>query len=150
MRQSELHIDELQRTFTEEVATREREIKQLEMKFRECEDEDSMNAIVKQTKEIRQEIEEDQEDYLEEREELISILKMNSKTLQQLVSLVDEKVNECIFAIRREYTSFDNSWLPTEEFVLEAHSHFVKFVGFNTVIAQDIKGTIYYLNATTL
>lgn len=34
--------------------------------------------------------------------------------------------------------------------MLEAASHFVKFVGYNTVIAQDVKGTIYYLNGSTL
>ena len=65
---------------------------------------------------------------------MLETLSQNNKTLQQLAALVDEKVDECIFAIRREYTNFENSWLPTEEFVLEAPSHFVKFIGYNTVI----------------
>lgn len=52
-----------------------------------------MNAISKQTKVIRAEIEDDQEDYLLEHEDLMEILRSNNKTLDQLVALVDDKVD---------------------------------------------------------
>lgn len=77
-------------------------------------------------------------------------MKKKSKTLKELVGLVDETVDECIFSIRREYTNFDNIWVPTEEFVLEHQANFIKYIGFNTVIVQDVKGVIYYLLGSTL
>lgn len=96
------------------------------------------------------EIEDEQDDYVDEREDLLGALKRNNKTLKSLVTLIDDTFDECIFSIRKEFTNFDNSWLPTEEFPLEAASHFIKFIGYNTVVTQDVKGTIYYLHGTTL
>ena len=80
----------------------------------------------------------------------MATLKKNNKTLKTLVTLIDDTFDECIFSIRREFTNFDNAWLPTEEFPLEAASHFIKFVGYNTIIVQDVKGMVYYLSGTTL
>lgn len=61
-------------------------------------------------------------------------MKKNNAKLKELVGLIDETVDECIFAVRKEMTNFDNIWIPTEEYALEAASHFIKYVGFNTVI----------------
>ena len=77
-------------------------------------------------------------------------MKNKKNILKELVQLVDETVDESIFSLRREITNFDNIWLPSEEFKLENQANFIKYIGYNTVIVQDIKGIIYYLNGTTL
>ena len=109
-----------------------------------------MEKIQAQCKEIRIEIEDDQDEFVERKEALTAVAKKHNKTLDDLVTLINDTVDDCIFAVRRKYTDFDNSWLPTEEFPLEAASHFIKYVGFNTLVVQDVSGTIYYLAANSL
>ena len=54
--------------------------------------------------------------------------------MTDLEDLVDDLVDDIINSIRKEQTNFDNNWLPLYEFVLDAPSQFVKFVGKNTLV----------------
>ena len=140
-----MDIDEHQKTFTNLVNQKEHEIKKLEAEMKDAEgDSRAIESITKASKLLKVEIEDEQQDYLDEREDLIYEMKRNNTKLKELVGLIDETVDECIFSIRRECTNFDNIWIPTEEFQLEAFSNFIKYVGFNTVVVQDIDGMIYY------
>lgn len=151
VKKSELDIDEHQKTFTNLVSQKEHEIKKLEAEMKDAEgDNRAIESITKASKLLKVEIEDEQQDYIEEREDLIYEMKRNNTKLKELVGLIDETVDECIFSIRRECTNFDNIWIPTEEFQLEASSHFIKYVGFNTVVVQDVDGMIYYLSGSTL
>lgn len=58
-------------------------------------------------------------------------------TMTDLEDLVDDLVDDIINSIRKERTNFDNNWLPLYEFVLDAPSQFVKFVGKNLLVCQD-------------
>ena len=146
-----MDIDEHQKTFTNLVNQKEHEIKKLEAEMKDAEgDSRAIESITKASKLLKVEIEDEQQDYLDEREDLIYEMKRNNTKLKELVGLIDETVDECIFSIRRECTNFDNIWIPTEEFQLEAFSNFIKYVGFNTVVVQDIDGMIYYLSGSSL
>ena len=57
--------------------------------------------------------------------------------MHDLEDLVDDLVDDIISAVRKEHTNFDNNWLPLYEFILDAPSQFVKFVGINTILCQD-------------
>ena len=65
--------------------------------------------------------------------------KRQHATLRDLEDLVDDLVDDIIGTVRKEHTGFDNNWLPTFEFVLDAPANFVKYVGINTVVCQDNK-----------
>ena len=65
--------------------------------------------------------------------------------MSDLVTLIDETVDEVIDHVRKETTNFDNVWLPSEEFPLDNKSNFIKYLGYNTVLVQDIKGNVFYL-----
>lgn len=54
--------------------------------------------------------------------------------MRDLEDLVDDLVDDIIGAVRKENTNFDNNWLPSYEFVLDAPANFVKYVGINTVV----------------
>ena len=64
--------------------------------------------------------------------------------------LVDDLGDEIIGSIRKELTNFDNSWLPHYEFTLDAPSEFVKYVGFNMLICQDLEKKIYFFTGDEL
>ena len=52
--------------------------------------------------------------------------------------------------MRKEHTNFDNNWFPSYEYVLDAPSNFVKFVGINTILCQDATNQIYFFSADDL
>lgn len=76
--------------------------------------------------------------------------KRQHATLSDLEDLVDDLVDEVITSLRREHTNFDNNWLPSFEFNLDAPSSFVKFVGVNTILCQDNRMQLYFFSADEL
>ena len=67
-----------------------------------------------------------------------------------LEELVEDTVDEIITAVRKEHTNFDDVWLPQNEFILDAQSTFVKFVGYNIVVCQDKLNQVYFFSGDEL
>jgi hypothetical protein len=70
--------------------------------------------------------------------------------MEDLEDLIEDTIDDVIEGVRKEKTGFDNSWLPAHEFDLDAQATFVKFVGYNQVIAQDVRHTLYFFTADDL
>lgn len=87
-----------------------------------------------------------------QREEAVLIADQSRQraTMTDLEDLVDDLVDDIINSIRKEQTNFDNNWLPLYEFVLDAPSQFVKFVGKNLIVCQDQAMQIYFFSADEL
>ena len=88
--------------------------------------------------------------YQQDEAGLLADQKRQHATLRDLEDLVDDLVDDIIGTVRKEHTGFDNNWLPTFEFVLDAPANFVKYVGINTVVCQDNKMQIYFFSADEL
>jgi hypothetical protein len=76
--------------------------------------------------------------------------KKQATTLKDLAELIEDTVDEIIGAVRKEKTNFDNAWLPTHEVELDSQASFVKYVGYNTVVVQDIKFQVYFFTGDEL
>ena len=58
--------------------------------------------------------------------------------IHDLEDFIDELADEVIGSVRKIQTNFDNQWLPHYEVELDAPSQFVKYVGFNIIVCQDL------------
>jgi len=70
--------------------------------------------------------------------------------MEDLEDLIEDTIDEVIEGIRKEKTGFDNSWLPAHEVDLDTQATFVKFIGYNLVIVQDLRHTLYFFTADEL
>ena len=70
--------------------------------------------------------------------------------MEDLEDLIEDTIDDVIEGVRKEKTNFDNAWLPTADFELDAQAQFVKYVGYNLVIAQDVRHTLYFFSADEL
>jgi len=58
--------------------------------------------------------------------------------MEDLEDLIEDTIDDVIEGVRKEKTNFDNSWLPMNEVELDAQAQFVKYIGYNLLLVQDL------------
>ena len=140
--QTDLRLKELTDNFTQLAAFKEKQIKQAEEQIRQNQhnkDKSVLEGVKEWYDKMTGQLKDAKQKFQEDQGGLLHTQKRQHATLNDLEDLVDDLVDEVIGSIRREHTNFDNNWLPSFEFNLDAPSNFVKFVGVNTVLCQDNK-----------
>ena len=61
-------------------------------------------------------------EYETQNDQLLAEQKKQKNTIENLEDLIEDTIDDCIEGIRKEKTNFDNEWLPTYEFVLDAQA----------------------------
>ena len=151
--QVDLKLKELAIGYQELASFKEKQIKQAEEQIRQNQDNKDpsvLEGVKSWHQKMTGQLKEAKDKYTGESDQLITQQRKMKSTLEDLEDLIEDTIDDVIEGVRKEKTSFDNSWIPTYEVDLDAPAQFVKFVGYNLLLVQDVQNSLYFFTADEL